>query len=110
MESINNDYRPSAFATKVMSSATSQRSLINTYKSCKRNKIITQELDIDSSKNTNYKAIMWISLYSNPLFFFLVKYVFLICKMGLGPALVPTGLKVFANVMVLNEVTLILIN
>lgn len=44
MESINNDYSPRAFATKVMPSATSQRSLINTHKSHKKNKIITQQL------------------------------------------------------------------
>lgn len=53
MESINNDYSPSAFATEVIPSATSQQSPINTYKSRKRNKIITQQLTTDSSENTN---------------------------------------------------------
>lgn len=53
MESINNDYSPSAFATEVMPSATSQQSLINTYKSRKRNKIITQQLTTDPSENAN---------------------------------------------------------
>lgn len=53
MESINNDYSPSALATEVMPSATSQQSLINTYKSRKRNKIITQQLTTDSRENAN---------------------------------------------------------
>lgn len=83
MESINNDYSPGAFATKVMPSATSQRSLINTHKSRKRNKIITQQLSTDSSRSTNYKVIMWVSLYSNLIHFFLVKYISLSIKWGL---------------------------
>lgn len=41
MESINNDYSPSAFATEVMPSATSQQSLINTYKSRKNHNTAT---------------------------------------------------------------------
>lgn len=55
MESINNDYSPSACATEVMPSATSQQSLINTYRSCKRNKTITQELDTESIEKENIK-------------------------------------------------------
>lgn len=59
MESINNDYCPGAFATTVMPKTTSQWSLINTYKSHKKNIIITRQISADCSHSTNYKAIMW---------------------------------------------------
>lgn len=53
MKSINNDYCPGAFATKVMPNATSQWSLINTYKSHNKDIIITWQMRADSSESTN---------------------------------------------------------
>jgi hypothetical protein len=50
MESINNDYCPGAFATKVMSNATSQWSLINTHKSHTHNITVTQQMNADCSE------------------------------------------------------------
>lgn len=53
MKSINNDYCPGTFTTKVMPNATSQWSLINTYKSHNKNIIITGQMSADSSESAN---------------------------------------------------------
>lgn len=53
MESINNDYCPHAFATKVMPNATAQWSPRNTYKSHNKNVIPTWQMSADSSDSTN---------------------------------------------------------
>lgn len=53
MESINNDYGPRAFTTKVMPNATSQWSLINTHKSDNKNIITRWQMSADSSENAN---------------------------------------------------------